>query len=106
MPDKTTTSVISALRQYQADHRQPSGTFGYLDVQRIRADAGSQFTSDQFRDHCRTSGIQLVLAAPKKQHQNHLAERTWETVSNMGRSLLVHARLPDTFMYHALVYAT
>ncbi len=46
-----------------------------------------------------------MLAAPKKQYQNHLAERTWQTISNMGYFLLVHARLPDTFMYHALTYA-
>ncbi len=49
--------------------------------------------------------MQLVLAAPKKQYQNHLAERTWQTVSSMSRSLLVHAQLPDTFTYHALTYA-
>jgi hypothetical protein len=35
-----------------------------------------------------------------------LAERTWHTISAMSRSMLVHARLPDTFMYHALAYAT
>ncbi len=55
--------------------------------------------------HCWEAGIQLSLATPKKQHQNHLAERTWQTIGGMARSLLVHVRLPDTFMYHALVYA-
>ncbi len=107
MLDKTTTSVINVLQQYQADHRQASGHFGYLEhIECIRADAGSQFTAHQFSEHCRTRGIHLMLAAPKKQYQNHLAERTWQTVSTMGRSLLVHARLPDTFMFSALVYVT
>lgn len=46
-----------------------------------------------------------MLAAPKKQYQNHLAERTWQTVSSIARSLLVHARLPDTFWFQALCYA-
>jgi hypothetical protein len=81
------------------------GTYGYLDLERIRADAGSQFTSEEFSTYCREVGIQLVLAAPKKQHQKHLAECTWRTISSMGRSLLVHARLPHITMYHALVYA-
>jgi hypothetical protein len=45
------------------------------------------------------------LAAPKKQCQNHLAERTWQTISSISRSLLVHARLPDTFWFQALCYA-
>jgi hypothetical protein len=79
--------------------------YGYVDIQKIRADAGSQFTSDEFSTFCRDAGIHLTLAALKKQYQNHLAERTWQSISNIGRSLLVHARLPDTFMYHALVYA-
>ncbi len=94
----TTTSVINILWQYQADHRQASGNFGYLNIERICADAGSQFTADQFREHCCNSGIHLVLAAPKKRYQNHLAERTWQNVTTMGRSLLVHTWLPDTFM--------
>ncbi len=102
----TTTSVINILWQYQADHLQASSNFGYLNIERIRADAGSQFTADQFKEHCRNSGIHLVLAAPKKKYQNHLAERTWQAVTTMGRSLLVHTWLPDTFMFSALVYAT
>jgi hypothetical protein len=101
----TTTAVIAAMQQYQADHCQ-AGTYGYLNIEHIQADAGSQFTADVFREHCRQSGIHLVLAAPMKQYQNHLAKCTRQIVSTMGRSLLVHAQLPDTFMYHAVVYAT
>jgi transposase InsO family protein len=59
----------------QADH-SPAGTYGYLDTERIRADAGSQFTSGAFASYCTKDGINLVLAAPKKQYQNHLAEHT------------------------------
>jgi hypothetical protein len=55
--------------------------------------------------HCWTAGIQLILAASKKQYQNHLAECTWQTISTMSISLLIHARLPNMFMFHALVYA-
>jgi len=40
-------------------------------------------------------------ATPKKQCQNHLAERTWQTVSSIARTLLIHAWPPDTFWYHA-----
>jgi hypothetical protein len=38
--------------------------------------------------------------------QNHLAERTWQTISSISRSLLVHACLPDTLWFQALCYAT
>lgn len=46
-----------------------------------------------------------MLAAPNKKYQSHLVDCTWQTISTMGCSLLVHARLPDLFMYHALTYA-
>jgi transposase InsO family protein len=105
LPKKSTAAVISALQQYQADH-SPAETYGYLDTTRIRTDAGSQFTSTEFARHCVQQGIALSLAAPKKQYQNHIAERTWQTITSTARSLLVHARIPDTFWYHALVYST
>jgi hypothetical protein len=81
------------------------GNYGYLDIARIRADSGSQFTSQEFKEHCWKAGIHLNLAAPKKQYQNHLAEQSWQTINAMARSLLVHAQLPDSFMFHALVYS-
>jgi transposase InsO family protein len=102
--DKSSSCVIDTLTRYQADHGH-IGNYGYLDIARIRADSGSQFTSENFREHCRMAGINLTLAAPKKHYQNHLAERSWQTISTMARSLLVHARLPDSFMFHALLYS-
>ncbi len=74
--DKGSSCVIDALTRYQADHGH-IGNYGYLDIACIRADSGSQFTSEELREHCRTAGINLSLAAPKKQYQNHLAERSW-----------------------------
>jgi transposase InsO family protein len=102
--DKSSTCVIDTLTRYQADHGHV-GNYGYLDIARIHADSGSQFTSDEFRDHCWQAGISLSLAAPKKQYQNRLAKRSWQTISTMARSLLLHARLPDSFMFHSLVYS-
>jgi hypothetical protein len=102
--DKSSACVIDTLTRYQANHGHV-GNYGYLDIARICADSGSQFTSDEFRDHCWQAGISLSLAAPKKQYQNHLAERSWQTISTMARSLLVHARLPDSFTFHSLTYS-
>jgi transposase InsO family protein len=104
MLDKSSRCVIDTLLRYQADHGH-IGNYGYLDIARIRADSGTQFTSQEFKVHCWQAGIALSLAAPKKQYQNHLAERSWQTIGNMARSLLVHARLPDSFMHHALAYS-
>jgi hypothetical protein len=49
--------------------------------------------------------LSTASAAPKKQYQNYLAERTWQTVCNIARSLLVHARLSDTFWFQAICCA-
>jgi hypothetical protein len=105
LPKKSTLAMVSALREYQANH-SPTGTYGFLSTERIRADAGSQFTSNTFAKYCVQHGIKLRLTTPKKQYQNHLVEHTWQTVTSTSRSLLIHARLPDTFWYHALAYST
>jgi transposase InsO family protein len=73
--DKSSTYVIDALTWYQADHGH-IGNYGYLDIARIRTDSGSQFTSQDFRDHCWKAGDNLTLATPKKQYQNHLAKHS------------------------------
>jgi hypothetical protein len=96
-------AVIAALKQYQAGHLLAQA-YGVSDISHIHTDAGSQFTSDEFCQYCHDKIIHLVLAAPKKQYQNHLAEWSWQTISPMAHSLVAHAQLPDTFWYHALQY--
>jgi hypothetical protein len=100
----TSACVIDTLTRYQADHGH-IGNYGYLDIAHIWSDSSSQFTSSEFKQHCWEAGIHLSLAAPKKLHQNHLAEWTWQSFGTIARSLLVHARLPDSFMFHALLYS-
>jgi transposase InsO family protein len=104
LQDKSSATVIEALKKFQAEHSCLT-EIGHLDTEKIRADAGTEFDSGLFSQHCINAGIKLVLAAPKKQCQNHLAERTWQTVCNIARSLLVHARLPDIFWFQAICYA-
>jgi len=104
LQDKSSKCVIDTIIRYQADYGH-IGNYGYLDIGRIRADSGTQFTSEEFKEHCWQAGISVSLAAPKKQYQNHLAERSWQTINAMARGLLVHARLPDSFMFHALLYS-
>jgi hypothetical protein len=102
---KSSTEVIATLQKFQADYSFLR-ELGHVDIEKIRADVGSEFDSRLFTEHCIHAGIRLVLAAPKKQYQNHLVECTWQAVSSIARSLLVHARLPDTFWFQALCYAS
>ena len=50
--------------------------FGWWDLERISADAGTQFTSTEFKDECQTRGVCLTLAAPEHQEMNGQVEVT------------------------------
>jgi len=65
--------------------------YGFLDIERIRADAGSELTSAPFKQFCTQHRINLSLAAPKRQDNNHIAKHSWQTIHRMARSMLVHA---------------
>ena len=41
--------------------------FGWWYLERISADAGTQFTPAEFKEECQTSGVHLMLAAPEHQ---------------------------------------
>lgn len=103
LPDKSTTAIIRTSTPYTADHRAISA---YITC--IQSNAGSQFMSTEFQHFCRAEGINLCLSlsAPKKQSQNHLAERSWQSINRMAHSLLVHAHLPNQYHFHAILYTT
>jgi hypothetical protein len=60
---------VEALKYYQAEHSAPE-EYCYVNIECIRADYGSQFTSTAFHMYCTESGINLFLAGPKK-HDNY-----------------------------------
>ena len=41
--------------------------FGWWDLESISADAGTQFSSAEFKEECQTCGVHLTLAAPEYQ---------------------------------------
>ncbi len=90
---QTTDSVVDTIQQYQADHRHV-GNYGYLNIEHVCADAGTQFMSLEFKQYCWAAGIQLVLAAPKKQYQNHLTKRIWQTICQNPRYIHVSCVCP------------
>ena len=44
--------------------------FGWWDLEIISSDAGTQFTSTEFKEECQTYGVRLTLAAPEDQEMN------------------------------------
>ena len=48
--------------------------FVWWDLERISADAGTQFTSTKFKGECQTCGVYLTLSAPEHQGINGYVE--------------------------------
>ena len=44
--------------------------FGWWDLERISTDAGTQFTSTEFKQEYQTCGVNLTLASPEHQEMN------------------------------------
>ena len=80
--------------------------FGWWYLERISADAGTQFTSTEFKDECQTRGVRLSSAAPEHQEMNRQVEVTWRTLRTVAHALMVHARVPEVYVHFALMYTT
>ena len=78
--------------------------FGWWDLERISADAGTQFTSTEFKEECQTRRVRLTLAAPEHQEMNGKVEVTWRALRTVPHSLMVHARVPEVYVHFALMY--
>ena len=65
-----------------------------------------KFTSTENKDECKTRGVCLTLAAPEHQEMNGQVEVTWRTLRTVAHALMVHARVPENYIYFALMYTT
>ena len=75
MENITTEEVMEKLDMFQSRFGKID-QFGWWDLERISADAGTQFTSTQFKDECQTRGVCWTLAAPEHQEMNGQVEVT------------------------------
>ena len=80
--------------------------FGWWYLEIISADAGTQFTSTEFKDECQTRRFCLTLAAPEHQEMNGQVKVTWITLRTVAHSPMVHARVPEVYVHFALMYTT
>ncbi len=71
----------------------------------VKSDAGTEYTLQEFEQFCADKRVAVSFAPPKHQEGNHFAERTWQSLRKLARCMLVHARLPDMYLYHALLHA-
>ena len=73
--------------------------FGWWDLERISADAGTQFTLTDFKEECQTHGVRLTLAAPEHQEMNGQVEVTCRTLRTAAHSLMIHARVLEAYIH-------
>ena len=57
--------------------------FVWWDLERISADAGTQFTLTEFKEECQICGVCLTLAATEHQETNGQVEVTWRTLRTL-----------------------
>ena len=73
MENVTTTEVMDKLDVLLSIFGKID-QFGWWDLERISADAGTQFTLTEFKEECQTCGVHLTLAAPEYQELNGKVE--------------------------------
>ena len=105
MENITTKEVMDKLDMFQSRFGKMD-QFGWWYLVRISADAGTQFTSTEFKDECQTRGIRLTLAAPEDQEMNGQVEVTWRTLRTVAHALMVHSRVPEVYVHFAFMYTT
>ena len=101
----TTEEVMEKLDMFQSRFGKIY-QFGWRDLEKISADAGTQFISMEFKDEFQTCGVCLTLTAPEHQDMNGKVEVTWRTLRTVAHSLMVHARVPEVYVHFALMYTT
>ena len=103
MENITTAEVMDKLDMFQSIFGKIN-QFGWWDLDRISADAGTQFTLMEFKEKFQIRGFRLTLAAPEHQEMNGHVEVTWGTLRTISHSLMVHARVSEIYIHFALMY--
>ena len=94
---KQKSETVEAAKKFLADV-SPFGKVKCLKsdptVKCLRSDNGSEFISKEFEALLVSHGISHEKSAPHSPHQNGTAERSWRSLLEMGRCLLIEAKLP------------
>ena len=98
MDNITTEEVMDKLDMFQSRFGEIE-QFGWWDLEIFSSDAGTQFTSTEFKYECQTRGVCLTVVAPEHQEMNGQVEATWRTLRTFAHSLTIHARVPEVYVH-------
>ena len=79
-----------------------SAPFG--NVKKIRSDNGGEYVAE-FNKVVVTQHIQHNTSSPYAPHQNGTAERTWRTLFDMARALMINSKIPMHLWTYAIMAA-
>ena len=86
------------FRSYKAYVEKETGAY----LKCLRTDRGGEFTSNEFREFCKASGITRQLTTAYTPQQNGVAERKNRTVMNLVRCMLAEKQVPKAFWPEAV----
>ena len=92
---KKKSDAFKALEKFLAD----SSPYGKVKI--LRRDNALEFTSADFNSILVKNKIKSELSCPHSPHQNGTAERSWRTLFEMARCLLLEAGLPKKLWTYA-----
>ena len=90
---------------FQATEKFLADVGPYGSVKRIRSDQGGEFISDAFESLLIKNKIKHERSAPYSPHQNGTVERSWRSLFEMTRCLLLQSGLPKSMWTYALMSA-
>lgn len=73
-----------------------------LTIKILRSDNGAEYSSSQFVDFCKATGIEHQFTVPYTPQQNGVSERKNRTVMEMARCLLKEKEMPNKFWAEAV----
>ena len=93
---KNKSDATKATEKFIADI-SPYGSIG-----RLKTDNGSEYNCAQFKELMVKHKIRHEFTAPYSSHQVGGAERSWRTLFDMARCLLINSQLPKKLWNHAV----
>ena len=93
---KQKSDSVAATEKFLAD-MTPYGS-----VTRLRTDNGTEFSNSEFRKLLVKNRIKHEFSSPYSPHQNGTVERSWRSLFDMARCLLIEAKLPKELWTYAV----
>ena len=98
---KEKSSAFMIFKEFKAKVERESG----CKLISLRSDRGGEYTSNAFKDYCRSYGIRHQLTAAYTPQQNGVAERKNRTIMEMTRALVKERRIPKEYWGEAVACA-